>query len=124
MNRDDRIEQIHRRRGMAREQGGKEAIERQQHAKGRLSLRERIDGLLDKNSFAELGKGAGVAEKDDDGNLTGFTPANFILGFGKVDGRTCVIGGEDFTVRGGSPNPAGLRKSIYSEKWRLNTVCR
>lgn len=115
---DDRIEEIHRRREMARAQGGDEAVARQ-HAKGRLSLRERIGGLLDQGSFAELGKGAGVSETDENGNLTGFTPANFILGFGKVGGQTCVIGGEDFTVRGGSPNPAGLRKSVYAEEVAL-----
>ena len=48
--------------------------------------------------------------------MKSFTPANFVLGFGKIDDRTCVIGGEDFTLRGGSPNEAGLRKSIYTEE--------
>ena len=38
------------------------------------------------------------------------TPANFILGFGKVNGKQVIVGGEDFTVKGGSPNSAGLRK--------------
>ena len=33
-----------------------------------------------------------------------------------VDGRRCVVGGEDFTLKGGSPNAAGLRKSIYAEE--------
>lgn len=110
----ERIDEIHTRREQARRQGGAEAIERQ-HAKGRLALRERIGRLLDDGSFAELGPTAGVAERDEDGNPTGFTPANFLLGFGKLDGRTCVVGGEDFTVRGGSPTPAGLRKSVYAE---------
>ncbi|WP_416897462.1 MAG: acyl-CoA carboxylase subunit beta [Minwuia sp.] len=118
MSWDERIEEIHRRREMALAQGGPEAIERQ-HGKGRLALRERIHALLDKNSFAELGRGAGVAERDEDGNLTGLTPANFILGFGRIGGRTCVVGGEDFTVRGGSPTPAGLRKSVYAEEVAL-----
>lgn len=118
MSWNDRIDEIHRRRDMARAQGGAEAIERQ-HAKGRLSLRERVGRLLDDGSFAELGMGAGVSEQDEEGRLTGFTPANFILGFGRINGRVCVIGGEDFTVRGGSPNPAGLRKSVYSEEVAL-----
>ncbi len=38
-----------------------------------------------------------------------------MLGFGKIDGRTCVVGGEDFTLKGGSPTEAGLRKSVYTE---------
>ncbi|MEQ9639093.1 MAG: carboxyl transferase domain-containing protein [Alphaproteobacteria bacterium] len=87
-----------------------------QHDKGRLTVRERAHGLLDDGSFQELGPAAGVPERDDAGNLTGFQPANFLLGFGQIDGRRVVVGGEDFTVRGGSPNPAGLRKSVYAEE--------
>ncbi len=114
----ERIEAIHERREMAKAHGGPEAVKRQ-HDKGRLTLRERIDRLLDKGSFHEMGMGAGAAETDADGNFESLSPANFILGFGKVDGRTCVVGGEDFTVSGGSPNPAGLRKSIYTEEMAL-----
>jgi acetyl-CoA carboxylase carboxyltransferase component len=102
-------------RAMARELGGAESVERH-HAKGRLTVRERIDGVLDPESFREIGAGAGAAERDEDGNLTGFSPANFVLGFGKVDGRLCIVGGEDFTLKGGSPNEAGLRKSVYTEE--------
>ncbi len=44
----------------------------------------------------------------------------------RVDGRPCVIGGEDFTQRGGSPSPAGLRKSVFAEtlaiRYRLPLV--
>ena len=47
-------------------------------------------------------------------------PANFILGFAKINKRQVIIGGEDFTVRGGSPNPAGLRKSVYTEELAIN----
>src|SRR5262249_41718759 len=43
-------------------------------------------------------------------------PANYVLGFAKIDGRPCVVGGEDFTLRGGSPTPAGLRKSVFAEE--------
>ena len=101
-------------RARAAEGGGAEAVARQ-HAKGRLTVRERIDAALDPGSFRELGGGAGGAERDASGARTGFTPANFVLGFGTVDGRRCVIGGEDFTVKGGSPNEAGFRKSVYAE---------
>ncbi len=105
----DEIDEIRRRRALALEQGGGEAVARQ-HAKGRLTIRERIEALLDPGSFEELGAGAGSLE--DDGS---FTPANYVLGFGKVDGRLCVVGGEDFTLKGGSPSPAGLRKSVHTE---------
>jgi acetyl-CoA carboxylase carboxyltransferase component len=102
-------------RALAKQMGGAESVERH-HAKGRLTVRERIDGVLDDGSFREIGAGAGAADRDDDGNLTGFSPANFVLGFGKIDGRACIVGGEDFTLKGGSPNEAGLRKSIYTEE--------
>ncbi|MDG2060998.1 MAG: carboxyl transferase domain-containing protein [SAR86 cluster bacterium] len=107
------------RKKLATKQGGKEAVDLQ-HAKGRLSLRERIEKLLDKGSFQEQGKIAGISDIDDKGDIQAFTPANFILGFGKINGNQIVIAGEDFTVKGGSPNPAGLRKSVYTEELALN----
>ncbi len=110
----DESDEIMRRREMAKAQGGEDGVARQ-HAKGRLTIRERIDGLVDKGSFDEVGMGAGEPEYDEDGKLIGFSPANFVLGFAKIDGRRCVVGGEDFTLKGGSPSPAGLRKSIYAE---------
>ena len=72
--------------------------------------------LLDKNSFEEVGKISGGIEHNDDGSIESFTPANFILGFGEINKRKIVIGGEDFTVKGGSPNAAGNRKSVYTEE--------
>jgi acetyl-CoA carboxylase carboxyltransferase component len=108
------VEQIERRRAAARELGGAQAVS-EQHARGRLTVRERIDRLADPDSFREQGPLAGHAELDADGELISFSPANYVLGFAKVDGRPVVIGGEDFTQRGGSPSPAGLRKSVYSE---------
>ena len=52
------IKEISLRKKLALSQGGKEAIDIQ-HAKGRLTLRERIDLILDKNSFEEVGKISG-----------------------------------------------------------------
>ena len=113
---------IRRRRELAKQQGGEEGVARQ-HAKGRLTIRERVDRLLDAGSFDELGEGAGVPEFDADGQLQDFQPANFVLGFGRVQGRAVIVGGEDFTLKGGSPNPAGLRKSVYASSWRCSTRC-
>ena len=115
MSWDKEITEIHQRRALAKEHGGPEAVARH-HAKGRMTLRERIDGLIDPGSFKETGMGAGGAEKDEQGNLTGFTPGNFILGFAQIGQRPCIVGGEDFTIGGGSPTVAGLRKSVYTEE--------
>jgi len=108
------VEGIEKRRELAREHGGAEAVQ-VHHQKGRLTIRERIDALIDPGSFREQGPIAGHSEVDANGEIQSFTPANYVLGVGDVDGRPCVVGGEDFTQRGGSPTPAGLRKSVYAE---------
>ena len=108
------IEGIEQRRKRALAHGGHEAVAHQ-HAQGRLTIRERISGLVDAESFREQGPIAGHSETDEHGKLRAFTPANYVLGFAKIDGRPCVVGGEDFTLRGGSPTPAGLRKSVFAE---------
>ncbi|MEM9739784.1 MAG: carboxyl transferase domain-containing protein [Pseudomonadota bacterium] len=112
------IEEIRRRRELAKGQGGEAGIARQ-HEKGRLTIRERIDALVDAGSFDEIGQGAGAAERGANGELLDFTPANFVLGFAQIEGRRVVVGGEDFTLKGGSPSPAGLRKSVYTEDLAL-----
>jgi len=111
----DEVDGIEERRRAAQALGGPEAIAAQ-HAKGRLTVRERVALLLDPGSFQEQGPIAGHSEKDASGRLIAFTPANYVLGFGKIDGRPCVVGGEDFTQAGGSPSPAGLRKSVLAEE--------
>jgi acetyl-CoA carboxylase carboxyltransferase component len=108
------VREIERRRHLAKQQGGQAGVARQ-HAKGRLSVRERIDALLDPGSFEEQGLATAIPEYDDNDELTGFVPANYVVGFGRIEGRRVVAGGEDFTLKGGSPNAAGLRKSIYAE---------
>ena len=114
MSWEEEVHEIHRRRRLAQVQGGEEGIARQ-HARGRLTIRERIEALLDESSFQEQGLATAIPEYDDNDNLLGYVPANYVVGFGRVEGRRVVVGGEDFTLKGGSPNGAGLRKSIYAE---------
>lgn len=108
------VTELERRRHLAKQQGGPEGIARQ-HAKGRLTVRERIDELLDPGSFSEHGKATALPDYDENDEFTGFVPANYVVGFGRIEGRRVVVGGEDFTLKGGSPNAAGLRKSVYAE---------
>ena len=102
------------RRERAAAQGGEAGVAKQ-HAAGRLSVRERVDALVDTGTFREHGRIAGGSVLTDDGAVDSFTPANFVVGIGEIAGRRIAIGGEDFTLKGGSPNAAGLRKSVYSE---------
>ena len=114
MSWENEVKELERRRHLAKQQGGKEGIAKQ-HAKGRLTIRERIDTLLDPNSFREHGQATASPVYDDHDEILEYAPANYIVGFGKIDQRRIVVGGEDFTLKGGSPNAAGLRKSVYAE---------
>ena len=114
MSWENEVKELERRRHLAKQQGGKDGIAKQ-HARGRLTIRERIDTLLDPNSFREHGRATASPVYDDRDEITEYAPANYIVGFGKIDHRRIVVGGEDFTLKGGSPNAAGLRKSVYAE---------
>src|SRR3989454_4249100 len=95
------MDELRRREELAEELGGLERV-RRQHDGGRYTIRERIAKLVDPGTFHELGKIAGRAVYDEKNDLTRFTPSNFVFGRATVDGRPVVVGGDDFTVRGGS----------------------
>ena len=84
------MDELRRREALAEELGGPERVKRQ-HDGGRLTIRERIDRLVDKSSFHEVGKIAGKASHDAHNNLAGFTPSNFVFGRARVDGRPVVV---------------------------------
>ncbi len=109
------IDEIRRREELARLMGGSANVERT-HAAGRLTVRERIARLLDQDSFHESGALAGNAKYDDQGILTSFTPSNFVTGTGRIDGRAVVVGGDDFTVRGGANDASVGNKMGHAEK--------
>jgi acetyl-CoA carboxylase carboxyltransferase component len=114
MSWDKEVQELQRRRYMAQQQGGEASIAKQ-HARGRMTIRERIDVLLDDGSFREHGRATASPVYDDHDELLEFVPANYVVGFGAIEGRRVTVGGEDFTLKGGSPNAAGLRKSVYAE---------
>ncbi len=109
------LDEVRRREELARLMGGRANIERQ-HAAGRLTVRERIDRLLDPGSFHESGALAGQTKYDEQGNLIAFTPSNFVAGTGRIDGRAVVVGGDDFTVRGGAADATIGNKMGHAEK--------
>jgi acetyl-CoA carboxylase carboxyltransferase component len=101
MSWDPELEELKRREALAERLGGAARVERQRAA-GRLTIRERIARLLDAGTFHEVGKIAGRASYDERNDLVDLTPSNFVFGRGRIDGRPVVVGGDDFTVRGGS----------------------
>ncbi len=119
------LDDIARRRKLSENLGGADKVARHR-SNGKLTVRERIDGLIDPGTFAEIGGLSGFPEYDTTGNLVGFTPANVVCGRGQIDGRTVFVTGDDFTVRGGA-NDGGLRdKFKFAEtearRWRMPLV--
>jgi acetyl-CoA carboxylase carboxyltransferase component len=108
------VEEIKRRVELAKEMGGAANVERQ-HANGKLTVRERIDRLLDPGSFHEIGALAGKATYEN-GEMISFIPSNFVMGSGRIDGRRVVVAGDDFTVRGGAADARVGDKAGYAEK--------
>ena len=111
---EDEVAELRRREAMAREMGGPDKVERQ-HAGGKLTVRERIDALLDAGSFHEIGALTGRATYEG-AELRSVMPANFVLGRGRIDGRPVVVGGDDFTVRGGAADASIFQKQVMAEQ--------
>jgi acetyl-CoA carboxylase carboxyltransferase component len=115
MSWEDELEELRRREAFARQMGGADKVKRQ-HDGGRLTVRERIDQLVDAGSFHEVGALAGRASYDAAGRLTGVVPANCVFGRALVDGRPVVVCGDDFTVRGGSADATIKEKTVMAEQ--------
>jgi acetyl-CoA carboxylase carboxyltransferase component len=114
MNWQREVDELEQRIALARRMGGKDKVERQ-HAYGKLTIRERIDALVDPDSFQEIGALAGKGQYDEEGNLIGFMPSNLVFGTARVGGRTVVVSGDDFTVRGGSAEASIAAKRVQAE---------
>jgi len=98
MERAPRLDELRR----AATLGGGEARTLQQHAKGKLSARERLDLLLDEGSFTELDAFVMARPTElisDDERVVG---DGVVTGFGRIDGRLVYVFSQDFTVFGGS----------------------
>ena len=62
------VDEIEKRKTLAKKMGGEERVARH-HKAGKLTVRERIDKLLDESSFKEIGALTGAGKYDDEGNL-------------------------------------------------------
>jgi acetyl-CoA carboxylase carboxyltransferase component len=104
----EEVDEIYSRYKWADGLGGDDAINRQ-HGRGGLTIRERINSLVDSSTFQEIGKLTGNGEYID-GQIKQVIPAPYVMGLAKIDGRSVAIGGEDFTVRGGTSWGGDRRK--------------
>src|SRR5258708_2603836 len=117
-----KIADLDRRRHEAIHAGSERAVERQ-HARGKMTARERIDGLLDPGSFTEfdeLARHRGTAFD---------MPANrpygdgVVTGYGTIDGRAVCVFSQDFTVFGGSLGEVYGEKIVKVMDHALKTGC-
>jgi acetyl-CoA carboxylase carboxyltransferase component len=93
----------------ARQGGGAKRLE-QQHARGKLSARERLELLLDDDSFTEID--AFVTHRASEFGLDEerYLGDGVVSGFGRIDGRLVFVYSQDFTVFGGSLSEAHAEK--------------
>jgi 3-methylcrotonyl-CoA carboxylase beta subunit len=93
--------------------GGEKKIE-EQHQKGKLTARERIQYLTDKNSaFLEIGLFAGEGMYKEQG---GCPSGGVIIGIGYVKGRQCVVVANDATVKAGAWFPITAKKNLRAQE--------
>jgi len=122
MSTDPRLDGLRKRREAALAGGGPERVAKQ-HAKGRLTARERMDLLFDPGTFQETGVfvthrcsdfGMGDRKVVGDG---------VIAGQGRIDGRTVFAFAQDFTVFGGTLSESNARKICQIMDQALKTGC-
>jgi propionyl-CoA carboxylase beta subunit len=105
----EKLEQLQQKRAESEQGGGAERVAAQ-HAKGKMTARERLDVLLDPGSFVELDRFVthratdfGLAEQQVLGD-------GVVTGWGRIDGRLVYVFSQDFTVFGGSLSEAHAEK--------------
>jgi methylmalonyl-CoA decarboxylase subunit alpha len=111
------VQALEERRARVRAMGGAERVEKQ-HARGKLTARERMTLLFDEGVYFEVGAhGTQMGMSAGDGSDK--PPADAVVcGFGKVDGRMVCCAAYDFTVKGGSIGQTGEEKVT-----RLRSMC-
>lgn len=106
---DELTEQLRRRRAEAMALGGEAAVARL-HERGKLTARERLDRLLDRDSFNELGVFA-AGTVANPGEAPRAVPADAVVtGWGKVDGRSVVVAADDGSIMGGAGSILNVEK--------------
>ena len=101
MNWDDAVRELEERRRRALAGGGKARVEKQ-HQSGKMTARERIEVLLDKDTFVEVDGFVESRIDDFDLDKRRVPGDGVVTGYGEIDGRLVFVSSEDFTVIGGT----------------------
>ena len=107
----DIVEKLEARRAGARRGGGETRIEAQ-HKRGKLTARERMELLMDRDSFEELDMFVEHRSSDFGMDKTKIAGDGVVTGFGTVNGRIVFAFAKDFTVFGGSLSETHAQKII------------
>src|SRR5690606_33961560 len=97
-------------RRQALEQGGGAERIAKQHESGKLTARERLEKLLDENSFVEVDAFVETRAIDFDMQKKKIPGDGVVTGYGTIDGRPVFVASQDFTVIGSSLGEAHARK--------------
>jgi acetyl-CoA carboxylase carboxyltransferase component len=107
------LEQLNQKSKKVKSGGGQKKIE-EQHQKGKLTARERVEYVLDKNPpFLELGLFAGDGMY---GEYGGCPSGGVITGIGYISGRQCVVVANDATVKAGAWFPITAKKNLRAQE--------
>ena len=116
----DRLEELSQRRDAILRGGGPKEIERQ-HARGKLTARERIELLLDPGSFVEINLWAQPRMTGFDIDEREIPGDGVITGYGEIYGRPVCVYAQDFTVLGGTMGSTGGKKIVKIMRKALET---
>jgi propionyl-CoA carboxylase beta chain len=114
------LEELERRRAQARAGGGERRIEAQ-HAKGKLTARERLDLLLDEDSLEELDMFVEHRSHDFGMESRRVPGDGVITGWGTINGRVVYVFSKDFTVEGGSLSKAHAEKIVKVQEMAMRS---
>ena len=114
----DVLAELERRRSTARAGGGQPRIDAQ-HAKGKLTARERISIFLDEGTFEEFDMFVEHRSTDFGMEKTKIAGDGVVTGWGTVNGRTVFVFAKDFTVFGGSLSEAHAEKVVKMQEMAL-----
>jgi propionyl-CoA carboxylase beta chain len=117
-----KIADLEKRRHEAVHAGSERAVERQ-HARGKMTARERIDRLLDPGSFTEFDELARHRATDFDMASNRPYGDGVVTGYGTVDGRPVCVFSQDFTIFGGSLGEVYGEKIVKVMDHALKTGC-
>ena len=90
---------------------------------GKLWVRERLEQLLDRDTFTEIGSVSGTVKWEKTGPMrekpVSFVPSNNVQGMGRLRGRKVLLTADDFSLRSGHADGSTAGKTIYVEKLAL-----